>query len=138
MKECVIEVNTPVYLSLLRDHALPWARESSLTETPEPRTARIRTRRRLTQQWCQNNFQGFWGQDMSPPSSADLSPMCFAIRSLLAADACATSYSSTAGLQQAPETAWSNTSEHTMRRCCLSVMRRMEIVVDIEILYTQR
>ena len=42
---------------------------------------------------------------------------------------CASPHSSTAVLKQALKTAWSDMGEDTVRRSCLSVMRRMEAVV---------
>ena len=53
--------------------------------------------------------------------------------SILEADSCATSYSSTAVLRQALETTWSNMSEGAVRRSCVSVMRRMEAAVEANV-----
>ena len=124
-----VKVNTQVYLNLLRDHALPWARGSFPNGHVFTQDGAPSHTSKLTQQWCKSNFHGFWDKDMWPPSSPDLNPMDFAIWSILEADVCASPHSSTAVLKQALKTAWSNMGEDTVRRSCLSVMRRMEAVV---------
>ena len=102
-------MNTKVSLNLLREHSPPCARESfpngySQDDAPLHKS-------KLTQRRCQSSFQRFKGKDMWPPPSSILSPMSFAIWSILKADACATSQSSTAVMKQALETAWCNMSE---------------------------
>ena len=67
------------------------------------------------------------------PSSPDLNPMDFGIWPILEADVRASPLSSTAVLKQALETAWSNMCEDTVRRSCLSVMRRLEAVVKARV-----
>ena len=71
----------------------------------------------------------FCDKDMWPPSSPDLNPMDFAIRSILETDVCATPHSSTANLKRTLQTAWSNLYESAVRRSCLSEVLRFEAVV---------
>ena len=73
------------------------------------------------------------GQGHVAPYSPDLNPMDFGIWPILEADVCASPHSSTAVLKQALETTWSNMCEDTVRRSCLSVMRRLEAVVKARV-----
>ena len=59
-----VKVNTQVYLNLLRDHALPWARGSFLIGYIFTQDGAPWHTSKLTQQWCKSNFSGFWDKDM--------------------------------------------------------------------------
>ena len=125
-----VKVNKQVYPNLLRHHALPWVRGSFPNGYIFTHDGAPSHTSKLTQQRCKSSFHEFWDKDMWPPSSPELNRMDFAIWSILEADVCATPHSSTAVLKQALKTAWSNMGEDTVRRWCLSVMRRMEAVME--------
>ena len=66
-------------------------------------------------------------------SSPEISPMDFAIRSILESDNKATSYSSVAALKNARlSTSWSALDEEVVRRSCHSVTSRLELIVKVK------
>ncbi|KAG1655195.1 SCO-spondin [Nymphon striatum] len=66
---------------------------------------------------------------MWPSSSPDISPMDFAIYSILKSDILAKSYSSFAALKEVLLTSWSTFDEELVRISCHSVTSRLEVMV---------
>ncbi|KAG1674330.1 PIN2/TERF1-interacting telomerase inhibitor 1 [Nymphon striatum] len=83
---------------------------------------------RIAQKWCKDHFSGFWDKNMWPSSSPVISPMDFAIWSILKSDILAKSYSSVAVLKEALLASWCTFDEEVVRILCHSVTSRLEVM----------
>ncbi|KAG1663201.1 PHD and RING finger domain-containing protein 1 [Nymphon striatum] len=63
------------------------------------------------QKWCKDHFSGFWDKNMWPSTSSDISPMDFAIWSILKSDILAKSYSNVTALKEALLASWTTFDE---------------------------
>lgn len=75
-----VKVNKDVYLNLLKEDLLPWLESEYgdrlyvFSQDGAPaHTAK------MVQDWCQENFPGFWHKNMWPPSSPDFNVMDYSI-----------------------------------------------------------
>ncbi|KAG1709779.1 tRNA-cytidine(32) 2-sulfurtransferase [Nymphon striatum] len=77
---------------------------------------------------------GFCDKNMWPSSSPDISPMDFAIWSILKSDIFAKSYSSITALKEALLASWSTFDEEVVRISCHSVTSRLEAIEDFDMI----
>lgn len=125
-----LKVNKDVYLNMLQSQVLPWFQNEYrnkpyvFTQDGAPaHTARI------VQQWCTENFSGFWSKDMWPPSSPDINPLDFSLWSILEAKACSKIHHNIEALKSSLVKAWDEISQDTIRAICSQVPHRMRQIV---------
>ena len=68
---------------MLEEKVLPWVQEvvgeQGVTLQQDGATSHTAN---SVQAWCRCNFKGFWEKELWPPSSPDLNPMDFGLRSI--------------------------------------------------------
>lgn len=125
-----VKVNQFNYKALLEEEVLPWVKENygegpyTFSQDGAPSHTS-----RLVQAWCRENFSGFWDKDLWPPSSPDINPMDFSIRSILESRACAKPHANREALKRSLEREWAKISEETVRAACAQVKRRLEALI---------
>ena len=91
-----VKINQHVYLNLLKKQLIPWInrmfKETGITLQQDGATSYTANVVQGQYGRCKDNTAGFWGKDLRPPSSPDLKPIDFAIRSILEKNSCSSSY----------------------------------------------
>ncbi|KAG1671927.1 Protein SSUH2 [Nymphon striatum] len=114
-------------IKMLDEKVLPWITKSfgeRYIFNPQCSIPHIE----FDQKWCKNPFSGFWDKNMWPSSSPDISPMDFAIWSVLKSGILAKSYSSFAALKETLLASWATFYEQEVRILCHSVTSRLEVM----------
>lgn len=125
-----VKINQVVYKDMLESQVLPWLLTVyngdpfvfQQDEAPSHTAKKVQT-------WCKENFPGFWGSDLWPPSSPDLNPMDFSIWSILEREACSTYHKSISSLKSALVRAWDRIDADTIRGACGQVPDRLRRVI---------
>ena len=83
-----------------------------------------------TQSWSRENSPSFWGKEMWPPSSPDLNPLDFSIRSMLKKDARRSEKLSVDHLKKSLQKAWADILQKKIRAAVEALKSRLEKVID--------
>ena len=119
-----------MYLDFLKNKFVPWIkatfRESGIILQQDGATFQTSNR---VQEWCKRNVTGFWPKELWSPSSPDLNPMDFAIRSILERKACSSNDPNIGTLKNRLKICWNKISEETVRASCSQVPDRLRRIV---------
>ena len=80
------------------------------------------------QTWCEHYFPRFWRKELWPPSSPELNPLDFCVRSILEKEACATAHTNTEALKKSLRQEWAKIPQQTFRAAVKSFTRLERII----------
>lgn len=127
------KVNADVYISALRDVAVPWMQ----AEFPDGNfvfqqdSAPAHTAKK-TVSFLQEAGIPFWPKDFWPPNSPDANPLDFGIWARLETKTNASAASSVAALRTTIRRQWADMSDAFVARVCRSFRRRLEQIVEAD------